>query len=123
MRRKALPLGMMASLAALSMAVAPAAAEARWHDGGYRAHGGGYDRGDDYGRGPHARGGYDDGGYERGYHGRRPRCHGGAGGTILGAIAGGLLGNAVAGYGNRGAGTIIGGGFGALAGNAIARGC
>ena len=122
MRRKAFSLGIMSGLAALSMAIAPTAVEARWHDGGYPTHG--YDRGDrSYGRGSYARGSYDDGGYGRGYYGRRPRCHGGAGGTIIGAIAGGLLGNAVAGYGNRGAGTIIGGGFGALAGNAIARGC
>jgi hypothetical protein len=123
MKRNALPLGMMAGLAALSVAIAPTAAEARWHDGGYRAHGGHGQVGGYYGRGAYARGGYDDGGYGRGYYGRRPRCRGGAGGTIIGAIAGGLLGNAVAGYGNRGAGTIIGGGFGALAGNAIARGC
>ena len=124
MTRKAFSLGIIGSLAALSMAIAPTAAEARWHDGGNRGHGGGYDRGGGpYGRGPYARGGYDDGGYGRGYYGRRQRCHGGAGGTIVGAIAGGLLGNAVAGYGNRGAGTIIGGGFGALAGNAIARDC
>jgi hypothetical protein len=122
MTRKAFSLGIIGSLAALSMAIAPTAAEARWHDDGNRGHGGGYDRGGGP-YGAYARGGYDDGGYERGYYGRRQRCHGGAGGTIVGAIAGGLLGNAVAGYGNRGAGTIIGGGFGALAGNAIARDC
>lgn len=122
MTRKALSMGIIGGLTALSMAIAPTAAEARWHDGGRGGGpGGGYSRG--YERGAYARGGYDEGGYRRGDYGRRHRCHGGAGGTIVGAIAGGLLGNAVAGYGNRGAGTIIGGGFGALAGNAIARDC
>lgn len=64
--------------------------------------------------------------YERrGYYGRRPdrRCDRGAGGTILGAIAGGLLGNAVAGRGDRGVGTIVGAGAGALTGRAIDRRC
>lgn len=122
MTRKALSMGIIGSLTALSMAIAPTAAEARWHDGSRGGGpGGDYSRG--YERGAYARGGYDEGGYRRGDYGRRHRCHGGAGGTIVGAIAGGLLGNAVAGYGNRGAGTIIGGGFGALAGNAIARDC
>lgn len=109
-------------------AVAPVAAQAEhWHDG-Y----GGYERGD------HWRGGY--GGYDRGYyrgggrywdhgryHGRgyyRGHCRdSGTGGTILGAIAGGLLGNSIAGYGDRTAGTIIGAGVGALAGRAIDRDC
>jgi uncharacterized protein YcfJ len=49
------------------------------------------------------------------------RCNSGTGGTIIGAIAGGLLGNAVAGYGDRGLGTVVGAGAGALAGHAIAR--
>jgi uncharacterized protein YcfJ len=51
------------------------------------------------------------------------RCDKGTGGTILGAIAGGLLGNAAAGRGDRGAGTIVGAGVGALAGRAIDRDC
>ena len=42
---------------------------------------------------------------------------------MIGAIAGGLLGNSVAGYGDRTAGTIIGAGVGALAGRAIDRDC
>ena len=55
---------------------------------------------------------------------RRGRhCDRGTGGTILGAIAGGLLGNAVAGRGDRGVGTIVGAGAGALAGRAIDRDC
>ena len=51
----------------------------------------------------------------------RERCNDGDGGTIVGAIAGGLLGNQVAGRGDRTLGTILGGGVGALAGRAIDR--
>ena len=65
---------------------------------------------------------------DRGYRGYRDnrrdyrdrRCNN-DGGTILGAIAGGLLGNGVAGRGNRALGTVVGAGAGALAGRAIAR--
>ncbi|UUL81564.1 glycine zipper 2TM domain-containing protein [Sphingomonas qomolangmaensis] len=42
-------------------------------------------------------------------------------GTVIGAVAGGLLGNTVAGNGNRLLGTVIGGGAGALAGREIDR--
>ncbi|GAA0735658.1 glycine zipper 2TM domain-containing protein [Sphingomonas japonica] len=42
-------------------------------------------------------------------------------GTVIGAVAGGLLGNTVAGNNNRLLGTIIGGGAGALAGREIDR--
>ena len=54
---------------------------------------------------------------------RRGRCDRGDGGTILGAIAGGLLGNAAAGRHDRELGTIVGAGAGALAGRAIDRDC
>lgn len=98
-----------------------------------RDHYGRYERGDyyrdydhyrDYRRGDpydYRRGGY----YRdqaRHYRGDRPyRCRrDGTTGTIIGAIAGGLIGNSVAGRrGDRTAGTIIGGAVGALAGNAI----
>lgn len=83
---------------------------------GYR----GYDRGyDGYDRSYR---GYDQSyrGYDRGYRARH-RCNDGTGGTIIGAIAGGLLGNTVAGRGDRGVGTILGAGVGALAGRAIDR--
>lgn len=53
----------------------------------------------------------------------RYRCDRGNGGTIVGAIAGGLLGNEIAGRGDRTVGTIIGGAAGALAGRAIDRDC
>lgn len=47
----------------------------------------------------------------------------GAAGTILGAIAGGLIGNSVAGrHGDKTAGVIIGGAVGAVAGRAIDKG-
>jgi len=61
---------------------------------------------------------------DRYYSDRRYRgCDRGTGGTIIGAIAGGLLGNEVAGRGDKTEGTIIGGAVGALAGRAIDRNC
>lgn len=60
----------------------------------------------------------------RSYSDRRYRgCDRGTGGTIIGAIAGGLLGNEVAGRGDKTEGTIIGGAVGALAGRAIDGNC
>ena len=53
----------------------------------------------------------------------RRHCNRGLGGTLIGAIAGGLLGNAVAGRGDRGIGTVVGAGAGALTGRAIDRDC
>jgi len=64
-------------------------------------------------------------GYDRNYRDRRYygnyRCESdGTAGTIIGAIAGGLIGNSVAGRrGDQTAGTIIGGAVGAVAGRAI----
>ena len=52
------------------------------------------------------------------HYGRR--CSGTTG-TILGAIAGGLLGSGIAGRGDHAVGAIIGAGAGALAGRAIDR--
>ena len=120
-------MAILGAFAAATMALAPATATAQDHDGprggrggAWRDHGGGYARGGFEGddRRGDPRGEARD---RRGYD--RHRCRNGAGGTILGAIAGGLLGNAVSGYGDRTAGTIIGGGAGALAGSAIARDC
>lgn len=54
--------------------------------------------------------------------GRTPQRCSSTEGTVIGAVAGGLLGNTVAGNGNRLLGTIIGGGAGALAGREIDRG-
>jgi len=54
------------------------------------------------------------------YQNDYPRCRNrGTGGTIIGAVAGGLLGNQVARRGNRTEGSIIGAAVGALAGRAI----
>ena len=61
--------------------------------------------------------------YRRDYRDRRNyrnRCNNDAG-TIIGAIAGGLLGNGIAGRGDRTLGTVLGAGAGALAGRAIDR--
>lgn len=109
-------------LSAGGIAVAPASAQ--YSDGarydhadrdGYR--GRGYDRG--YDRRGYARRGYEDRGYDRRRY--RPNRCSSATGTILGAIAGGLLGNSVAGRGDRGVGTVLGAGAGALTGRAIDR--
>lgn len=51
------------------------------------------------------------------------RCDRGSGGTIIGAIAGGLLGNRAAGHRDRGMGTVFGAGAGALIGREVDRGC
>ena len=75
------------------------------------------DRYDQGGRGYDARGGdprfYDGHGYRR--------CSSGTTGAIIGALAGGLLGHAVAGRGDHALGTVLGAGAGALAGHAVER--
>lgn len=132
---------MGAALAMGAASLAATATPAMARDGYYR----GYDRGDyyyrggdrgyrgDYYRGYRGDRYYRNNGY-RGYRGDRGyRCRdNGTGGTIIGAIAGGLLGNEIGkggrdryGY-RRGDGTtgaIIGAGVGALAGRAIDRNC
>ncbi|MEY3704436.1 MAG: hypothetical protein RLZZ561_2056 [Pseudomonadota bacterium] len=56
------------------------------------------------------------------YRHRDDRCGKGTTGLVIGAVAGSLLGRAVAGRdGDRTAGLLIGGGTGALAGRAIDR--
>lgn len=102
--------------------VAPAMAQRGYYQGDR------YDRYDRDDRRYDDRRGYDDRrtyndrrGYVRNDYDRsRQRCSG-TGGTVIGAIAGGLLGNTVAGRGDRLLGTILGGGAGALAGRAIDR--
>jgi hypothetical protein len=124
--------------ASLAFTATPAMADHGYHRGydrgdHYRGNGGyrgnyyrgdrGYRGGDRYYRNNYYRG---DRGYRGGY-----RCRdSGTGGTIIGAIAGGLLGNEVGKgsgrYGRRGDGTtgaIVGAGVGALAGRAIDRDC
>lgn len=123
-----LPLG----LAALAMTAAamPTAAAAQRYDG----YGQGYDRsygnayGDGYNRAPRYQN--RDRGYryrdDRRYQNRDDRsyrqCSDGTGGTIIGAIAGGLLGRAIDNRGDHATGTVLGGVGGALAGRAVERG-
>lgn len=138
-------LGAALAMGAASFAatVTPAAAQGYYRDYGrgdyyrdrgyrgyrgdyYRGYRGGY-RGDYYRGGDRYYRGYR-GGYRGGY-----RCRdNGTGGTIIGAIAGGLLGNEVGrsssrygryGRGDGTTGAIIGAGVGALAGRAIDRNC
>lgn len=78
-------------------------------DDGYYSRGDRYDRYDRYDRRDYRR--------DRYYRGNR--CDKGTGGTIIGAVAGGLLGNEVARRGNKTEGAIIGAAVGALAGRAI----
>ncbi|MDY0959856.1 glycine zipper 2TM domain-containing protein [Sphingomonas sp. CFBP8993] len=114
-----------AALAIGATAMVPNVASAqRYYDRGYgdsRAYGDayadGYNRGPRYDRGYRSDRGYYD---QRGYAYRGPqRCNSGTTGTIVGAIAGGLLGRTIDTRGDRTLGTILGGGAGALAGNAI----
>ncbi len=78
-----------------------------------------YDARDRY---DYGRAGYRDQ-YRNDYRYRGQRCSDGATGTVLGAIAGGLIGNSAAGRnGDKTAGTIIGGAIGAVAGRAIDKG-
>ncbi len=112
------------ALAATAMATIPSAAIAQprhgyYGQGGHATHYRGY-------RAPrahyHADRGYAYRQYEPRRYGRYygQRCHDdGTTGTIIGAIAGGLLGSSVAGRGDRTIGALIGGGAGALIGHAI----
>ncbi|WP_242097142.1 MULTISPECIES: glycine zipper 2TM domain-containing protein [unclassified Sphingomonas] len=114
-----------AALLVSATALAPAAADAQRYGGYDRGYSQGYDNG--YGRGGYSNyNGYDGyrdngrGSYRgdaRGY----ARCNNGTGGTIIGAIAGGLLGRTIDTRGDRTLGTVLGAGAGALAGNAIGR--
>ena len=141
MARKLITIAAMAASVAAAMVPATAMAQDRgddgWSYGRYQndeGEGGWhrYRRDDErggYGRGYEGRGyadrGYYDTGYSQGYYAApqyRYRCHSdGTAGTIIGAIAGGLLGNGIAGRGDRTLGTVLGGGAGALAGRAIDR--
>jgi len=90
----------------------------RDYDGGREYRGDRAYRGDRYERGYRNRGYRGD---RRNYRGYRDNCRrDGTAGTIIGAIAGGLLGHEVVGRrGDKTAGTIVGAGVGALAGRAI----
>jgi hypothetical protein len=118
---------LIAGVLAAATLLVPGAADAQYYGAGSSYSYGGYGRPGDYRRDDgYARRGYgrayDDRGYyaRRGYYGR---CRHGSGGTILGAVAGGLLGTAVAGRRDQALGAIAGAGAGALIGNAADRGC
>ena len=101
----------LAATAVTGFTATPAMARHGYDDGYSR-----YDRADRYDRREYRRG-------DRYYQNSRndyQRCrNSGTGGTIIGAVAGGLLGNEVARRGNRTEGSIIGAAVGALAGRAI----
>jgi len=98
--------------------ITPAQVDVIPYDNGYYAqrYGGYYNQGQRYDRRYAQRTYY--GGRYYNHYGRR--CSGSTG-TIIGAIAGGLLGNEIAGRGDRTLGAILGAGAGALAGRAIDR--
>jgi hypothetical protein len=115
----------LAAAAALTMAAfGSTAAEAkRWHNDRHYGH---YDRGYYGDRG--YRGGDRYYGGRSNYRGGRGYCRDkGTGGTVIGAIAGGLLGHEIgngrSGRGDGTTGAIVGAGVGALAGRAIDRDC
>lgn len=121
-----LSLAALMSTATLGVA-APAAAQQGYYNGGYETSYVRYDRDDRrYDRRDYR--GYDRRDYRndrRNYRNDRRnyrQCDNGTGGTVIGAIAGGLAGHEIAGRGDRTVGTIIGGAVGALAGRAIDKG-
>ncbi|MDK2760082.1 MAG: glycine zipper 2TM domain-containing protein [Sphingopyxis sp.] len=126
-----LSIAALMSTATLGMA-APAAAQNGYYDrDGYSSYNVGYDRYDRrYDRRDYRndyRNGYrndyrNDRRYYRGDRRYYRQCDRGTGGTVIGAIAGGLAGNELAGRGDRAVGTILGGAVGAIAGRAIDRG-
>lgn len=109
-------------------AATPVMAHPGWGYGERYEYGGRYRPGDYYEGG---RGYYGDMRYDRGYRGHRGyrgeirayhgyRCRDdGVGGAIIGAVAGGLIGNQVAERGDRTTGTVVGGALGAVAGHLI----
>ncbi|MBN8820088.1 MAG: glycine zipper 2TM domain-containing protein [Sphingomonas sp.] len=118
--RKLISLTAAATMVVTSLGVA-APAMAR---NGYRDYRGDYGRDYRYGDRDYRDRDYRDVRYRDGryaYGGDRYRCRdNGTGGTIIGAIAGGLIGHEVAGRrGDKTAGVIIGGAVGAIAGRAI----
>ncbi|HEX8554739.1 MAG TPA: glycine zipper 2TM domain-containing protein [Sphingomonas sp.] len=99
-----------AALATVATGMAPVAADAqRW------------DRGNRYERQYNDRVYRDNGRNYRNNYRARQKCADGDGGTIVGALAGGLLGHTVAGRGDRTLGAILGAVGGGVAGRAIDR--
>lgn len=120
LKLKRVSIGLGSVALAVTSLVAPAAQAQRYDDRYYdRAYRDAYREG--WNRGPR----YAD--YDRGYRDDRDyrhryrQCQSGTAGTLVGAIAGGLLGRTIDRRGDRTLGTVIGAGAGALAGNAVAR--
>ena len=117
------------AVAASALTVLPAAAEAQSrygyssrYDNGYYNQGYGRSyQGQRYDRRYANQRYYNQRTYNGGYYNHYGQRCSGSTGTIIGAIAGGLLGNQVAGRGDRTLGAILGAGAGALAGRAIDR--
>lgn len=101
-----------AALAMSTVAMIPAEASAQRYGDRYERQYRGYDN---Y-RGGNGYRNYR--GNDRRYY-RNQRCNNGTTGTIVGAIAGGLLGRTIDNRGDRALGTVLGGVGGAVAGNAI----
>lgn len=102
----------LAATAVTGFSITPAMARERYHDDYYSQD----DRQGSYDRREYRRG---DRYYRTNNYRNNVRCDKGTGGTIIGAVAGGLLGNEVAGRGNKTEASIIGAAVGALAGRAI----
>ena len=118
------------AVAASALTALPAAAEAqsrygyssRYDNGQYgQRYGNGYYQAQRYDRRYANQRYYNQRTYNGGYYNHYGQRCSGSTGTIIGAIAGGLLGNGIAGRGDRTLGAIIGAGAGALAGRAIDR--
>ncbi|HMO75968.1 MAG TPA: glycine zipper 2TM domain-containing protein [Sphingopyxis sp.] len=124
-----LSIAALMSTATLGLATPAAAQQHGYYNGGYSTYDARYGRDDrrynqrDY-RGYDRRDYRNDRRYDqRRYNNRNYRqCDNGTGGTIIGAIAGGLAGHEIAGRGDKAVGTIIGGAIGAIAGRAIDKG-
>lgn len=116
-----LSLAALMSTATLGLAT-PAAAQSGYYNQGYGQYYNGYDRNDRRYDRRDQRNYRNDRRYnQRNYRNYR-QCDNGTGGTIIGAIAGGLAGHEIAGRGDKTVGTIIGGAVGAIAGRAIDKG-
>ena len=104
-------------MGATSLVPATPAMAQRYYDNGYNS---GYAQVDRYGNPVRQYRGRDYNYRNRNFRAAQ-RCRDGDGGTIVGALAGGLAGNAIGGRGNRTLGTILGGAVGAIAGRSIDR--
>jgi len=122
-----LSIAALMSTATLGLAATPAAAQNGYYDrDGYSSYDARYNNRNDrrYDRREYRQDRrYNQRQNQRYYNDRNYRqCDNGTGGTIIGAIAGGLAGHEIAGRGDRTVGTIIGGAVGAIAGRAIDKG-